>query len=385
MKQVSSLLPLHSSLMPHDERVPILGLLGLIAQALSGPADLVEDSCRSLSHLAPHLAHPSEASHVLPQVLAHFIPLLLDLASGSPTLALPALVALEDLAPLASTSPQCHQLLSDSVAYLLDMLVSASCCPNIVACLHSLLPLLPSDQLAEKAGRAASLLLPLLSSLPEAEEDVLACLAPVVESLGPSCLPILPSLLPPLCQAIGQEGRDILVSVALGLLGDLSRALGPQFAPYCTSIMPYLISCLSASGPNSDLLFCLSDIVLALGSAFTPHCSSLLALLPPNPGPHLREASMELYGSLLQAAKEDAELKTLLQPHTETMASLCCQVAQGDKEEMTEKEVLVGLGLLGDLASVMGDLGWQEETWVEQLIRRGEEEGGEEAKRLAGW
>ena len=320
------------------------------------------------------------------QVLAHFFPLLLHLA-GSPTLALPALVALEDLAPLASTSAQCHQLLADSVSYLLDMLGSASC-PNshrsiIVACLHSLLPLLPSDQLAEKAGRAASLLLPLLSSLPEAEEDILACLGPVVESLGPSCLPILPSLLPPLCQAIGQEGRDILVSVALGLLGDLSRALGPQFAPYCTSIMPYLLSCLTLSGPNSDLLFCLSDIVLALGSAFTPHCSSLLALLSPNPGPHLREASMELYGSLLQAGKEDAELKTLLQPHTETMASLCSQVAEGG-EEMTEKEVLVALGLLGDLASVMGDLSWQE-TWVEQLIRRGEEEGGEEAKRLAGW
>ena len=91
---------------------------------------------------------------------------------------------------------------------------------------------------------------------------------------------------------------------------------------------------------------------------------------------------MELYGSLLQGAKEDTELKTLLQPHTETMASLCFQVARGG-EEITDKEVLVALGLLGDLASVMGDLGWQE-TWVEQLVNRGDE-GGEEAKRLAAW
>ena len=91
---------------------------------------------------------------------------------------------------------------------------------------------------------------------------------------------------------------------------------------------------------------------------------------------------MELYGSLLQGAKEDTELKTLLQPHTETMASLCSQVARGG-EEITDKEVLVALGLLGDLASVMGDLGWHE-TWVEHLINRGYE-GGEEAKRLATW
>ena len=108
----------------------------------------------------------------------------------------------------------------------------------------------------------------------------------------------------------------------------------------------------------------------------------MLALLPPNPGPHLREASMELYGSLLQGAKEDSELRTLLQPHSETMASLCSQVASGG-EEMTEKEVLVALGLLGDLVSVLGDLGWQE-AWVGELITKGEE-GGEEAKRLAAW
>ena len=146
--------------------------------------------------------------------------------------------------------------------------------------------------------------------------------------------------------------------------------------------MPSLLSCLTTSGPHPDLLFCLSDIVLALGATFTPHASSLLALLPNDPGAHLREASMELYGSLLQAAKEDAELKMSLESHSETMVSLCSQVARGG-EEMTEKEVLAALGLLGDIASVMGDLGRQE-PWVEELILRGEE-GGEEAKRLTSW
>ena len=44
-------------------------MVDMVVQALAGPADLVEDSCRSLSHLAPHLEHPSEAADLLPQVL----------------------------------------------------------------------------------------------------------------------------------------------------------------------------------------------------------------------------------------------------------------------------------------------------------------------------
>ena len=37
-------------------------------QALAGSTDLVEDSCRALSHLAPHLDQPALV-HLLPQVV----------------------------------------------------------------------------------------------------------------------------------------------------------------------------------------------------------------------------------------------------------------------------------------------------------------------------
>ena len=267
--QLSSLLPL-----PWGEDPPCLPLLSLASQALTGAADTAESGCRALTALTPHLAQPG-AAPLLPQVLDHLLPLLLQ-AATLPSLLPPALAAVEDL---ASLGPPDSLLLSciSSLVGLLSLPYTGTCQAQLCSCLLSFLHLAQPSLLASQAERAASILLPLLP-LPEVGEEALCCLGPVVEALGTSALPLLPSLLPTLHTAIQQEEPGP-ATAALGLLGDLYRALGVQLAPHSDPLLQGLLNRLASTGPQPALLLALTDAVLALGPHFSHYAWALVDLM----------------------------------------------------------------------------------------------------------
>lgn len=364
------------------EEAPWLDLLSLASQALTTSHELAERACSALSCLALHLAHPS-AGHLIPKVLDHLLPLLLNLTT-LPSLLLPALSALEDLATLCP--PESHQLLLVPISSLLDLLAlppagSPAC---LCSCLLSLLRLLQPPQLAEQAPRAATLLLPLLH-LPEAEEEALACLGPVVEALGPSALPLVPTLLPQLSRTISQDQDPGLARAGLGLTGDLYRALGPLLAPHSDPLLQGLLTRLASTGPQPVLLLALTDVVLGLEHYFSRYSEALLGLLEQalETDLDLLGPSLELYGALMQGSKEQEDTMVLLSAHFSRMLALCSAAAGSPSS--SQDVVGPALGLLGDLAPALGHLGPGVQDWVADLLTRGEEAEEEETRTLATW
>ena len=74
-----------------------------------------------------------------------------------------------------------------------------------------------------------------------------------------------------------------LCTVAVGIIGDISRALGEQSAQYANSFMTVLLENLQSDVLNRNvkvsILSCFGDIALAIGPAFEPYLETTLGVL----------------------------------------------------------------------------------------------------------
>ncbi len=71
--------------------------------------------------------------------------------------------------------------------------------------------------------------------------------------------------------------------VAVGLIGDISRALGEQSAQYAAPFMTVLLENLQSDVLNRNvkisILSCFGDIALAIGPAFEPYLETAMGVL----------------------------------------------------------------------------------------------------------
>jgi len=74
-----------------------------------------------------------------------------------------------------------------------------------------------------------------------------------------------------------------LCSVAVGLIGDICRALGEEAAPYCNTFMTVLLE--SLQSPVLDrqvkitIVSCFGDIAMSIGPNFEPYFSATMGVL----------------------------------------------------------------------------------------------------------
>ena len=71
--------------------------------------------------------------------------------------------------------------------------------------------------------------------------------------------------------------------VAIGLIGDICRALGDQSAPFCNAFMQVLYENLSSEvltrNVKIPIISCFGDIALAIGPQFEPYLNATMAVL----------------------------------------------------------------------------------------------------------
>ena len=71
--------------------------------------------------------------------------------------------------------------------------------------------------------------------------------------------------------------------VAVGIIGDISRALGDQSAQYSSAFMNVLLENLQSEVLNRNvkiaILSCFGDIALAIGPAFEPYLDTTMGVL----------------------------------------------------------------------------------------------------------
>ncbi|KAJ3044887.1 karyopherin beta [Rhizophlyctis rosea] len=202
-------------------------------------------------------------------------------------------------------------------------------------------------------------------------EDVYLGIGALTNAVEADFWKYMEALKPFLLSALANFEEYQVCGVAVGLVGDLTRALNEQIAPYCQEIMTVLMTNLQATEINRDLkptiLATFGDVALAIGDKFEPFLYSVMEVLNAASAlcttekldlddydetefiAHLRDAVVEAYVGIIQGLKT-AEKTTALTPYIDTIFHFADIIANDPHQinrESTKKSLL---GLIGDLA-----------------------------------
>ncbi|GJE92935.1 ARM repeat-containing protein [Phanerochaete sordida] len=209
-------------------------------------------------------------------------------------------------------------------------------------------------QLIQAAGKTSTVL-----------EDAFLLVGAMANALEQHFAPYMNAFLPLLYPALKAHEDAQLCTVAIGVIGDLSRALGEQSAQFANAFMGVLVENLQSDILNRNvkitILSCFGDIALAIGSAFEPFLGTTMTVLrqaggiTPNPldielveyVQQLREGILEAYTGIVGGLKNTDKVQLLLQ-HVPSILELV-QKCLADSER-TESIVKLAIGLVGDLA-----------------------------------
>jgi len=102
-------------------------------------------------------------------------------------------------------------------------------------------------------------------------------------ALEQNFLPYLQAFLPFLAPALKAYDDPQLCSVAVGLIGDICRALGELSAGYCDMFMSALLENLTSPvldrNVKISVVSCFGDIALAIGPSFGPYLGATMTVL----------------------------------------------------------------------------------------------------------
>jgi len=158
-------------------------------------------------------------------------------------------------------------------------------------------------------------------------------------------------------------------TIAVGLVGDIARAVENKILPYCNDIMTAFVQALQDEivhrSVKPPILSCFGDIALALGQAYVPYMQvSLMMLMQASQTQaaeddeemidyvnQLREGILEAYTGIIQGLKDGGSV--------DSIASYILAIMQFlevcDRPENQDHYVLgKAAGLIGDIANAFG-------------------------------
>ncbi|KAH7907378.1 armadillo-type protein [Hygrophoropsis aurantiaca] len=225
-----------------------------------------------------------------------------------------------------------------------------------------------NDGIQPMADRIMTLILQLIQAAGKTStvlEDAFLVVGSLASALEQRFSPYMQAFLPFLYPALKAHEDTQLCMVAVGIIGDISRALGDQSAQYASAFMSVLFENLQSDVLNRNvkisILSCFGDIALAIGVAFEPYLDTTMGVLrqagavQPNPldfdlvdyVAQLREGILEAYTGIVTGLKNTDKV-TLLLPHSPAILELI-QRCLGD-DDRSESVIKLSFGLLGDLA-----------------------------------
>ncbi|GAA5845418.1 hypothetical protein JCM11251_005067 [Rhodosporidiobolus azoricus] len=257
------------------------------------------------------------------------------------------------------------------------------------------------------ADRIMTLLLQLIQSAGKQSpvlEDAFIAVGAVTAALESGFQNYLTAFLPFLSNAIGAHEEYQLCSIAVGLIGDICRALGEASLPYCQSFMEGLLAALQSPvlhrSVKPPILSCFGDIALAVGPAFEPFLETTMGVLSQagamraDPTNYdlvdyvntLREGILEAYTGIVGGVKTGGKADLLLPYIGGIFSFLHLTLTDQDR---TEAILRSAIGLLGDLAEAFPNGQLKEplsSPWVADVLKAGRTKmGGAETKKVAKW
>ncbi|GAA5945153.1 karyopherin beta [Sporobolomyces koalae] len=257
------------------------------------------------------------------------------------------------------------------------------------------------------ADRIMSLLLRLVSTAGKQSpvlEDAFLAVGAMTSALEAGFHPYLTPFLPYLVNALESHEEYQLSSIAVGLVGDICRALGPQSIAYCQGFMEVLLSALQSPvlhrSVKPPILSCFGDVALAVGPAFEPFLETTMNVLQQagamraDPSNFdlvdyingLREGILEAYTSIVSGFKTGGKADVLLPYIGGVFGFLHLALTDQDR---TETILRSAIGVIGDLAEAFPNGQLREplsSPWVAEILKAGRTKlGGSETKKVTKW
>uniref|UniRef100_A0A8C5UCV7 Karyopherin subunit beta 1 n=1 Tax=Malurus cyaneus samueli TaxID=2593467 RepID=A0A8C5UCV7_9PASS len=240
------------------------------------------------------------------------------------------------------------------------------------------------------------------------QEDALMAVSTLVEVLGGEFLKYMDAFKPFLGIGLKNYAEYQVCLSAVGLVGDLCRALQSNILPFCDEVMQLLLENLGNENVHRSvkpqILSVFGDIALAIGGEFKKYLDVVLNTLQQASQAQvdksdydmvdylneLREGCLEAYTGIIQGLKGDQENVhpdvMLVQPRVEFILSYIDHIA-GD-EDHTDGVVACAAGLIGDLCTAFGkDVLKLVEArpMIHELLTEGRRSKTNKTKTLATW
>ncbi|CAG9767611.1 unnamed protein product [Ceutorhynchus assimilis] len=206
------------------------------------------------------------------------------------------------------------------------------------------------------------------------QEDALMAVSTLVETLGEGFLKYMDAFKPFLYLGLKNHAEYQVCGTAVGLTGDIFRALRFKALPYCDEIMTLLLENLGEPSVHRSvkpqILSVFGDIVLSIGAEFKKYLEVVLGTLAQASQAQvdrsdfdmvdylneLREGVLDAYTGIIQGLKGDGPTPSsevaALEPHIPFIVQFITIVAQDT--EHSDGTVAVAAGIVGDLCTAFG-------------------------------
>lgn len=239
------------------------------------------------------------------------------------------------------------------------------------------------------------------------QEDALMAVGTLVEVVGAEFDKFMGPFKPFLAAGLKNIAEYQVCIAAVGLVGDVSRALGQQILPYCDEFMQLLLENLANNSVHRTvkphILSVFGDIALAIGPHFTKYLELVILTLNQASQAHvdrtdydmidylneLREGCLEAYTGIIQGLKGDGDQPSadiaLMQPHLLNIVGFVEVIAQD--QDHSESNVASACGLIGDIGTAFGAQvsALLEKPNIGDLLQEGRRSKTHKTKQVATW
>ncbi|CAK8673507.1 unnamed protein product [Clavelina lepadiformis] len=286
----------------------------------------------------------------------------------------------------------------------------------LCATLQSVLRKVKENDIANIADNVMGALLQMLTSSTSAggvQEDALMAIGTLTEVVGAKFIGYMETFKEFLTTGLQNKAEYQVCIAAVGVVGDICRAIGRQVRTYCDDIMSILLTNLSDASVHRSvkphILSVFGDIALAIGSDFKTYLTVVLQMLQQAASAQvdksdydmldylneLRESCLEAYTGIIQGLKGDNENEIskdvdLVQPHIAFILNFIEDIARD--EDHSDGTVAASAGLIGDICVAFGktwgpDLyrGFESKQPIHELLTEGRRSKTNKTKSLAIW
>ncbi|XP_030762652.1 importin subunit beta-like isoform X3 [Sitophilus oryzae] len=241
------------------------------------------------------------------------------------------------------------------------------------------------------------------------QEDAIMAVSTLTEVLGDGFLKYMDAFKPILYLGLKNHQEYQVCGTAVGLTGDIFRALKIKALPYCDEIMTLLLENLGEPtvhrSVKPQILSVFGDIALSIGTEFKKYLDIVLATLAQASQAQvkvdrtdydmidylneLREGVLDAYTGLIQGLKGDSNTPSgdisLLEPHIPFIIQFITVVAQDS--EHSDGTMAVAAGIIGDLCVCFGApmLPLLDLEPINEMLSQGRRSRVQRTKGLCNW